>query len=232
MTPSVLVAIPTGKAGWAPDFCMSLLEVLVRPYAPALGVEPLIRWEYHRSSNVVQNRHNLVRAAKKMGVSHILWLDDDMTFPADTLERLLKHRLPIVGANCTTRALPIIPTAVKNDQRLPSLGKSGIESIDQVGMAVMLTETAVFDRVPLPWFLMEWDQRFPDTYCSEDMYFCRKAKSAGFRIFIDHDLSQQIGHIGEITYEHSMVDDGELAAINERHAAAAKQSIFRRQAGS
>lgn len=219
MTPSILVAVPTGKAGWAPDFCLSLLNVLVRPYAASLGFpqEPEIRWEYHRSSNVVQNRHNLVRSAQKLKSSHILWLDDDMTFPPDTLERLLKHKLPIVGANCTTRALPIIPVAVKNNERIPSAGKSGVERIDQVGLAVMLTETSVFDRVPLPWFLMEWDQQYPDTYCSEDMYFCRKAKKAGFQVAIDHDLSQQIGHIGEIEFDHSMIDADELAKLNARH---------------
>ncbi len=220
MSPSILVAIPTGRSGWSPEFCMSLLEVLVRPMAQELGLkdEPLLRWQYIRSSNVVQNRHNLVRAAQEMKVSHIMWLDDDMTFPADTLVRLLKTGFPIIGANCTTRALPIVPTAVKNDRRISSEGRHGLESIDQFGMAVVLTKTSIFDEIELPWFKMEWDARFPDTYMSEDMYFCRKAKTAGFKIVIDHDLSNQIGHIGEMTFDHSMVNAEELRQINERSA--------------
>ena len=224
MTPSILVAIPTGRSGWSPEFTFSLIAMLMRPIAASLGLdaEPVIHWQYWRSSNLVQNRHNLAREAQELAVSHVLWLDDDMTFPPDTLERLLRPRLAIIGANCTTRAMPIIPTAVKNDQRIISAGRHGLESIDQFGMAVVLTERQVFDKIPLPWFKMEWDPRYPDTYCSEDMYFCRKAKACGFRVWIDHDLSNQIGHIGEMTFDHSMVDATELAEVNERALIARK----------
>lgn len=219
MTPSFLIAIPTGRGGWAPDFVLSLINVIVKPMAVNCGwtEEPTMRWEYQRSANICQNRHNLVKSAMALGVSHILWLDDDMTFPPDTLERLIRHGLPIVAANCTTRVLPIIPTAVKNDHRITSLDKSGLESVDQLGLAVVLTETKVFASIPMPWFKMEWDQKFPDTYMTEDCYFFRKAREAGYRTMIDHDLSKEIGHIGEITYDHSMVDDGELAELNARY---------------
>lgn len=191
---------------------MALFELLLRPS----GEDMTIRWQYARSSNLCQNRHSLVRAAQQLKCCHILWLDDDMTFPPDTLERLLGHAMPIVGANYTTRALPIIPTAVKNDQRVSSDGKTGLEFIDQFGFGVVLTETKIFDKIPLPWFLFDWDAGYPDAYCSEDMYFCKKAKHAGFRIAIDHDLSNQVQHIGEMQFDHSMVDSDELDGINVR----------------
>lgn len=220
MIPSVLIAIPTGRSGWSPDFAMSLLGLVTQPLKGGLRLakEPVVRWCYHRSSALPQNRHNLVREAQKMGVSHLLFLDDDMTFPADTLGRLLARGALVAAANCTTRALPIIPTAVKNDQRVPSAGKTGIELVDQVGCAVMLIDMKVFDRVPLPWFKFEWDEAYPDTYCSEDMYFCKKVRAQGIGIAIDHDLSQQIGHVGEMEYAHSMIDPAELAEINAKSA--------------
>jgi len=213
---AVLIAVPTGRSGWAPDFTMSLLELLTRPMAADLGLpeEPILRWSYHRSSNVCQNRHNLVRGAQKLGVSHILWLDDDMTFPADTLVRLLKHDRDIVTANCTTRAVPIVPTAIKRNQRIPSIGRRGLEIIDQVGLAVVLTRLEVFENVALPWFLFVWDPEFPDTYMTEDCYFFRKARAAGLDVWVDHDVSQEIGHIGELEFSHGMIDVKELAAFN------------------
>jgi hypothetical protein len=197
---------------------MSLIDVVTRPIAEALGLveEPPVRWCYHRSSALPQNRHNLVREAQKMGVSHILFLDDDMTFPPDTLERMLRAGKPIVAANCTTRALPIVTTAIKNEKRITSLGKTGLEYVDQVGMAVMLIDMKVFDRVPLPWFSFAWDAEYPDTYCSEDMFFCKKARAEGIPIVVDHELSQQIGHVGELEYRHDMVDEAELAEVNAR----------------
>jgi hypothetical protein len=34
----------------------------------------------------------------------------------------------------------------------------------------------------------------------EDIYFCIKAKDAGIDTYVDHDLSMEIGHIGNYTY--------------------------------
>lgn len=225
MIPSVMIAIPTGRGGWSADFCMSLIDVVTRPIAAALGyeTEPAVSWRYERSSAIVQNRHNLVRHAQQAGVSHILFLDDDMTFPADTLERLLRAGRPIVAANCPTRSIPIVPTAVKNDRRIVSMGKTGLELVNQVGLAVMLIDMKVFARIDLPWFSFAWDRQYPDTYCSEDMYFCKKARASGIGVWVDHLLSQEIGHVGEIEYRHEMIDEAEVAALND--AAAPSQHI-------
>jgi hypothetical protein len=34
----------------------------------------------------------------------------------------------------------------------------------------------------------------------EDIYFCIKAKDAGFDTWVDHDLSKGIKHIGQYVY--------------------------------
>jgi hypothetical protein len=34
----------------------------------------------------------------------------------------------------------------------------------------------------------------------EDVYFCIKAKDAGFDTYLDHHLSNAIGHVGSYTY--------------------------------
>lgn len=204
---SVAISIPSGR-DWKRDFCMSLIDMRDLSVRQSLGLdyEPAQHIHYHASSNICQNRHNLVREAQKRECTHILWLDDDMRFPDDTLIRLLRHSLPFVAANCTTRAVPILPTAVKNGKRLPSVDRSGLEEVDQVGFGVVLCETRIFDAVAKPWFSFEWDPEFPDTYMSEDVYFCRKARASGFKIMIDHDLSNQIGHIGDMEFTHDMTE--------------------------
>lgn len=216
MTPSVFIGIPTGRNGWLPEFTMSLIDVLGHQMGEALGCasEPVVKWGYYRSSALPQNRHNLVRMAQKADASHILFLDDDMTFPPNTLERLLAANKPIVSTNCTTRTVPVITTAIKDDKRIMSEGRSGLEEVDQVGMAVMLINLKVFDRIPLPWFKFDWDEEYPETYCSEDIYFCRKANQAGFRVWIDHDLSLGIGHLGEMEYGHDLVTAEEIDKKN------------------
>lgn len=39
-------------------------------------------------------------------------------------------------------------------------------------------------------------------WITEDVYFCRKAAEKGVKIYIDHDLSKQIRHIGTFSYQN------------------------------
>ena len=43
-------------------------------------------------------------------------------------------------------------------------------------------------------------------FIGEDMYFCREAQKAGFKVYIDHDLSKQVRHIGVLEFMHEHVD--------------------------
>ncbi len=162
------------------------------------------------SSSLNANRRDIVKHAQEKQYSHILWLDDDMIFPPDTLSVLAGHNEPIIGCNCTTRKPPVVTTAVKNEKRIPSAGKSGLEEVDATGLAIMLTETAVFDRLPEPWFATpHWPDGDGRSYLSEDLFFCKLAKHFGYRIMIDHDLSNQIAHIGDFEFHHGMAEQPE-----------------------
>ena len=46
-----------------------------------------------------------------------------------------------------------------------------------------------------------WFYEIPgDKILGEDVYFCVKAHDCGFDSYVDHGLSNQIGHIGQYTY--------------------------------
>jgi hypothetical protein len=34
----------------------------------------------------------------------------------------------------------------------------------------------------------------------EDFYFFRSLRAAGFKIYVDHDLSAEVGHVGQRIY--------------------------------
>ena len=52
---------------------------------------------------LIQNqRADLCLDAMREGCSHILFIDSDMTFPQDMIQRLLAHDVDIVAANCAT----------------------------------------------------------------------------------------------------------------------------------
>jgi hypothetical protein len=78
---------------------------------------------------------------------------------------------------------------------------TGLQEVGSVGMGVMLIKANVFAALSEPWFETPWrhDKR---GYIGEDVFFCKKAREAGFKIWIDHDVSKEIGHIGMFEFKH------------------------------
>ena len=157
------------------------------------------------NSYIHRNRNDLAQHVVEKGYTHALFLDDDMKFPKDTLLRLLKHRLPIVGVNYPTRRIPFTPTAIKrsglNGEEPERLGFTDepLEEVDALGFGVVLIEASVFTSMPWPWFE---SYREEDNWIGEDFDFCRKAKSVGYRVMVDQELSREVAHIG--TFEFGM----------------------------
>ena len=58
--------------------------------------------------------------------------------------------------------------------------------------------TDVVADLPRPWF--RHGQTDAGVDIGEDRMFCRALRAAGHEILIDHDLSKEIGHIGQYTY--------------------------------
>lgn len=142
-------------------------------------------------------RAQLAQAALRLNADHLLFIDSDMRFPPDTLDRLLARDCAIVGANCTSRTQNR-PTARRGASSVSSAGKTGIEAVDVLGFGVTLINTQVFRVLTEPWFAMPWDGT---KHVGEDVYFCREARAAGFKIMVDHDLSHGVRHVGAIELE-------------------------------
>jgi len=191
-------------------YTMSLMRLLGASSAPAWWDRGRleITFQIQIGPTVDSGRHLLVRDARSDKCTHLVFLDDDMIFPSDTVYQLLRHRLPIIAANCTTRRLPVLTTAMLGGKRIKSFGKTGLEAVDGVGCAVMCVDMKVFELLPRPWFRTEYNPEKPDDFTSEDIYFCQLARKHGFDIWIDHDLSNQIGHCGDVEFHHGMTEQG------------------------
>ncbi len=185
------------------DFLNSLMMLAVHTSRALPDI--VIRSNYRRSSMLPENRRLLVEDAKEQKCTHMLFLDDDMLFPRNTLELLLRHDKPIVAANYITREPPHVPTAARDNRHLYSLNRKGLEAADHVGLGVCLIAMSVFDLVPAPYFPFGWSQKQQETI-GEDVMFCRMARQAEIPLFIDHDLSNQVGHIGRVVLVHEMSD--------------------------
>jgi hypothetical protein len=93
----------------------------------------------------------------------------------------------------------LIFTAVRDGARIPTRpDATGLEAVDSVGLAVMLMRTDVVHGLARPWF--QHGRTAEGADIGEDMLFCRALRAAGHEIWIDHDLSKEIGHVGQYTY--------------------------------
>jgi GT2 family glycosyltransferase len=154
---------------------------------------------------IADQRMKLVLMAIKSGADYVLFLDSDMRFPSDTLHRLIVRDADIIAANYPTRRKPVKTVAFSDFKKLECIytddDSVGTQEVDAVGMGCMLIKTSVFKKLPIPWFDVKYEQDLK-AHVGEDMYFCHLAKKHGLKVYIDHDLSKRIRHIGSYEYTH------------------------------
>jgi len=151
------------------------------------------------STYIHVGREWFLEAAIKQGATHVLWLDTDMSVPRETAVLLSMHDQPIVACNYVVRQASGLFTAFRDEQRIPTTEtSSGLEAVDYCGMGALLMRAEVVADLPRPWFRHGINAQGGDI--GEDVGFCRALRDAGHTIYIDHDLSKEVGHIGQHTY--------------------------------
>lgn len=208
---NLVVGVPSGST-WHAQFGLSLVNMMA-----AFNVQRVADYERQsarvvnvRSSILPNNRLNLVKAARAANASHLLFLDSDHTFPKDLVHRLARHHKLIVAANCVTKQIPASPTArgkAEDPEGVPiftDLNSRGLESVWRIGTGVMLIHMSVFDKIGLDVWGMHYLPR-DCTYQGEDWAFCAAVEQAKIPLYIDHDVSKEIGHIGSYEYTVNVV---------------------------
>lgn len=151
------------------------------------------------STYIHVGREFFLEASIKQGATHVLWLDTDMSVPRETAVLLAMHEQPIVACNYLVRQASGLFTAFREEQRISTHPEStGLEAVEYCGMGAMLMRTDVIADLERPWFRHRINKQGGDI--GEDVGFCRAMRAAGHTIYIDHDLSKAVGHIGQHTY--------------------------------
>jgi hypothetical protein len=168
------------------------------------------------STDLTHNRSELLKRAIEWQARYLLWMDADHIFPPDTLLRLLRHRLPVVGCNQPRRSDPTGPVAARLDAAgemehvwtTEELARAeAVEEVIHVGLALCLMDMAVLHQVEAHveksggWAKWAPFGRKPipgsTALMGEDVSFMRELGDAGVKIYVDHGLSWQVGHIHE-----------------------------------
>ena len=193
----VSLGIPTNR-GFQPKTFQCLLEMVAH--------NKDIDWHFIVSSEgytTAENRNYIAVQACNNKSDYLLMIDDDMTFPPDTLDTLLSDKKDIVGVayHSREREGEIMSIVETNKNEYINLEKETDPKYKKTfecyatGTGIILIKTDVFKKVPQPWFEFTY---YENGKCKEgeDWNFCFKAKDAGYKIYCDPTL--KITHIGEI----------------------------------
>lgn len=144
-----------------------------------------------RGASVAENRNNIVKQGLKTDATHFFFLDDDLIFAPDVLDKLLARDLDAVVGLSLYRCPPFEPLLYKND-RIRQLKKndSGLIEVDASTSGGLLIKREVFEKMESPYWTL--GQIKKDKW-GDDIDFCRKLKEAGYKLFCDLDV--RFGHI-------------------------------------
>ncbi len=182
------------------QFAYSLAGLVAHFQSARVDGERALTVKMLESSVIHQNRETLVKESIDWGATHIMFLDEDMVFDPRVLDTLYGRRHPIVLTNYPKRGWPITFVArnMKGDIITTTEDSTGIDECSYSGFGASLIAREVFEKVELPWFL---PLHINGNYTTEDAPFFERARQAGFTVWVDHDASKMVGHIGLHTFQ-------------------------------
>jgi len=166
------LAVATPSTGTIKTKTVESLVKLFKKYPDAIFLS-------HEGSVLHHMRERLVKKAIELDCTHLLFVDSDMIFEPEAVEKLLEADTDVVGADYNRRKLPL-----ESSRRE-----------DSVATGFMLIKLSIFDFLPEPWFFWE-SNRDGDLVTGEDYWFCRLAKNNGFKV----ECVGKVGHLGDYIY--------------------------------
>lgn len=173
------------------DFIKCLFALTRRLDREGLDFDVRLR----NGSLVYWARDDLSFEAMQKGYTHVLWLDSDIIFDDDILEKLAAAKKGFVSGVYRCRrgeykyALYKNLEPAENVERLEDV----VFRIDGCGFGAVLIETRILKDV--------WDHNgetcfAPTQRFGEDMQFCMRARALGHPIWCQP--AAQVGHVGRV----------------------------------
>lgn len=199
----VLIAVPT-TGSVHPSVVNCIIGLVTHRMKQGHG------FVYHSVDNcVIQDaRNQAVMRLRESDCCGLLFIDSDQTFPHDALDKLIETHKDIVGYPIVRKATPYYPNISRwNAERgeyeiYENYPQDHLFQVDYIGMGFTYIRREVFEKMTMPYFDFDW--HVSDKYkrgekmIGEDVYFCRKAKELGFKVWANPFV--EIGHIGNFEY--------------------------------
>ena len=156
-------------------------------------------------SLVYDSRDAIAKFGLENGFDYVLYVDSDMVFDSNDLNRLLAHNVDICTGLYVTRNGEnnnVLYSNVITQRRFPSrdsklitdMATSGFGQVSACGFGFCLVKIEVIKTL-----FKHYKSPFePKWGVGEDVAFCLRAQKHGYKIFADRDV--KLGHVGDIEY--------------------------------
>lgn len=183
------------------------------------------------TTNVAHGRNQIVRNfLDRTSADWLWWIDSDMRFDPDTLDRLVEQadpeERPIMGALCfalmrgeSQEVIPTLYTLTDDDPPLPArvmgLPEPGVHQFSATGAGCVIVHRSVYEQMEtytpegstpfgeraFPFYeFAPWSTPEGVDVMGEDLTFCYRAAAAGFPTHVDTRIV--VGHV-----KPTVVDD-------------------------
>lgn len=181
-------------------------------------------WRVPGYSAIDQGRNRIsYDAIYRRKFEEIFWIDSDIFFDPDDVDRIRSYDLPIVGAAYPFKGYPIMTFSPLDCKPIIFDKSSGLVEVKALATGFLFTKAYVFDKIKekfnlpvcntsfdspqIPFFQPAiWNLIEQDYYLGEDFSFCIRASNCGYKIYLDAGV--KLGHIGRYTYDWEDVING------------------------
>ncbi len=194
----IFIATPAYSGTVHAQFAISLAETYCS--LARNGIESDIRINCS-GSLLVAERNRLITAFLESDSTHMLCIDSDLGWPYQAVLALLSHDLDFVaGVYPTRRENYFLFRPVFNEDKSVFKNEKNLLKMEYIPAGFMLLKRKVLEEMVKHFsdlYFKPQDEKLPSGYClfntevmngefwGEDYVFCRRAREAGFDIWVD-----------------------------------------------
>jgi hypothetical protein len=158
---------------------------------------------FYKGTYIHQLRSAILNEAREKKADYLMFVDSDVTFPSDGIQKLLDLNKDIIGGAYNMKSLPKMTT-------IKIAGTDG-KKYSAIENFVMPNEPFKCAAIPTGFMLIKLDaikdlvnpfnygyREKDGEFIGEDVYFCEKAQEIGLDIWCDPTIP--ISHIGDYAY--------------------------------
>jgi len=179
---------------FAISWAFPLDEILFSKFFVNFLALPVMPWDHiltAQSTYLPDARNTLHSNFLQAGSKWLVMLDSDVLPPPNFLDRLLSHKLPMVGGWYRKKKAPFHPIVYDRSAEFDEHGSykftprihpgKGLEKVDAAGAGCWLMSREVAVAIG--------EQPYDMLKGGEDLALCEKVRAAGFDIYIDWDVA-------------------------------------------